>query len=216
MKGVLICGAVAAVLLLLVPAVFAAEGAGGVASAPSRPEIIYVADFDIDLGDAGQDRGLLGNVRKLREDDPEARAARLVEVLSTSLADELQRRSVPAERLHPGRRAPARGWLVRGEFLEVDEGNRVRRAMIGFGAGKTDMQVEVELIDLRTGGDRPFAVFGTDSKSGRGPGAIVMMNPYAAAAKFVLSKRAPDRDIQKTARDIAEVIVRYIDDAGRR
>jgi hypothetical protein len=35
-----------------------------------------------------------------------------------------------------------------------------------------------------------------------------MMNPYAAAAKFVLSKRASEKDVKKTAREIADVIAK--------
>ena len=41
------------------------------------------------------------------------------------------------------------------------------------------------------------------------PGALVMMNPYVAAAKFVLQKNATKRDIKRTAEEIAEQIVRY-------
>ena len=35
------------------------------------------------------------------------------------------------------------------------------------------------------------------------------MNPYVAAAKFVLQKNATERDINKTAEQIAEQIVKY-------
>jgi hypothetical protein len=35
------------------------------------------------------------------------------------------------------------------------------------------------------------------------------MNPYVAAAKFVLQKNATERDIKKTAEQIAEQIVKY-------
>ena len=41
------------------------------------------------------------------------------------------------------------------------------------------------------------------------PGALVMMNPYVAAAKFVLQKNATERDIKRTAEEIAEQFVRY-------
>jgi hypothetical protein len=185
-------------------------------SAPSRmPAMIYVTDFEIDTSDVTQDRRLLPRPRVLQQDTG-AKAGKLVEMLSSSLTRELQNKSIPAEKLYPGQTVPDKGWLIKGQFLEVGEGNRLRRAMIGFGAGATDMQVEVAVIDLGSGQNEPFMVFGTDSKSGRGPGAIVMMNPYAAAAKFVLSKRASDKDVRKTARGIADVIRKYIEDNGVR
>jgi hypothetical protein len=54
-----------------------------------------------------------------------------------------------------------------------------------------------------------FAVFGTAKDPNRIPGALVTMNPYVAAAKFVLQKNATERDINKTAEQIADRIVRY-------
>jgi hypothetical protein len=105
---------------------------------------------------------------------------------------------------------------VEGEFLEADEGNRLRRAAVGFGAGATNMQVEVAVIDLSSGSKDPFVVFGTDSQSGRGPGAVVFFNPYVAAAKFVLSKRAPEKDVSKTARQIADALAECIQQSAAR
>lgn len=176
--------------------------------------IIYVTDFALDAGDVSQDRSrilprpgrLLGNSAPKPEE--------LVETLSDSLVKELQGKSIQARRLYPGQPVPPSGWVISGQFLEVGEGNRLRRAAIGFGAGASEMQVEVTVADLTRGAGEPFLVFGTDNKSGRGPGAVVMMNPYAAAAKFVLSKKATSKDIRKTAKDIASVIAQYMEDTG--
>ena len=55
----------------------------------------------------------------------------------------------------------ARGCLARGIFTEVEEGNRLRRAVIGFGQGKTDLQVFVSLDDLKCGVPKPFYEFDT-------------------------------------------------------
>jgi hypothetical protein len=180
-------------------------------SASGVPEVVYVTDFDIDANDIGQGDRLLNRPR-LRQQDQGSKASRFVELLADSLTGELQKRSVPAARFYPGQSIPNKGWLIKGEFLEVDEGNRLRRAVIGFGAGQTDMQIEVRIVDLSSGSREPFMVFGTKSATGKMPGAIVTMNPYVAAAKFVLSKRAPERDVAKTARQIAEVLVQIMND----
>ncbi|MGA2403627.1 MAG: DUF4410 domain-containing protein [Syntrophobacteraceae bacterium] len=189
--------------------------ADGPSSRPEKPQVIYVTDFAIDTSDITQDRRLLNRPGRMQE-DPEAKAQRLVELLSDSLTGELQSRSIPAKRLQQGQSIPNRGWLVQGQFLEAGEGNRVKRAMVGFGAGATDMQIEVSVIDLGSKSSEPFIVFGTESKSGRGPGAVVMWNPYAAAAKFVLSKRAPERDVRKTALQIADVLAKLVEEGGTR
>ena len=38
------------------------------------------------------------------------------------------------------------------------------------------------------------------------PGAIVKLNPYVAAAKFVMSRNATERDVKQTASAIAKAI----------
>lgn len=58
---------------------------------------------------------------------------------------------------------------MRGVFTEVDEGDRLRRATIGFGAGKTDLQVLVSLDNLAGGVPKPFYELETKSASGKQP-----------------------------------------------
>jgi hypothetical protein len=53
-------------------------------------------------------------------------------------------------------------------------------------------------------------VFGTAKEPNRIPGAVVAMNPYVAAAKFVLQQNATERDIKRTAEQIAEQILKYV------
>ena len=51
---------------------------------------------------------------------------------------------------------------MQGYFTEVDEGNRLKRAGIGFGRGSTSMYLQIDISDL-VGSDphAAFAVFGT-------------------------------------------------------
>ena len=141
--------ALAAALFLLIAqgGTQTTDKAGGPSSRPARPEVIYIADFALDASDITQEGRILNRPRRM-EDDPETKARNLVELLSNSLVAELQDRSIPAKRLNQGRNMPTKGWLVQGEFLEAAQGNRAKRAMVGFGAGATDMQIEVAVVDL--------------------------------------------------------------------
>ena len=58
---------------------------------------------------------------------------------------------------------------------------------------------------------RPVAGLPADQAPGRGqmPGAAVTMNPYVAAAKFVLGKQATERDVQAMGKEIAKQIADY-------
>ena len=116
---------------------------------------------------------------------------------------------IPAERLPAGAPIPDAGWLVKGQFTSVDPGNRAQRAVIGFGAGEATAEVDVDVDRLTPSGPVPFVRFGTKSDSGHAPGAAVTMNPYVAAAKFVIGKNATRRDIQDMGDQIAKQIVKY-------
>jgi hypothetical protein len=207
------------------PARGAAQAVGSAASSvqpESPPQVIWVSDFDLDSADMKGQQGVLGSEGPLAERRQHMRealgrrptAAGLVDELSRSLTEDLKNQSLPAKRLVPGQPMPTYGWVIRGQFLEVDEGNRVRRAVIGFGSGATSMEIEVLVTDLETNPSSPFLLVGTQADSGKMPGAIVTMNPYVAAAKFVMAKNASEKDVRATARKIAAEIVTYMKGHG--
>jgi hypothetical protein len=148
--------------------------------------------------------------RLSQRDDPEQKAAKLVEVMSASLQEKFTGKGVEARRVVTGAPLPGDGWLIRGVFTEIDEGSRIKRATIGFGSGATSMEVYVTVSDLAKNADAPFLVFGTEKDPGKMPGAVVTMNPYVAAAKFVMEKNASEKDVKKTAAQIVEEVVKYM------
>jgi hypothetical protein len=186
------------------------------------PEVIYVADFAIDTAEIKEDSGILreggllpgSRVQRLnplhRQGSPEATAKKLVNLLGDSLTHDLKNYGLPARRLLPGQQPLGKGWMITGEFLEVDEGNRLRRAVIGFGYGASEMQIEVSVAGMGARAGSPFLVLGAATGSGHRPGAAVFPNPYVAAAKFVLSKNASDKDVTTAASNIASEIVTYM------
>jgi hypothetical protein len=181
------------------------------ASVPAGvPGVIYVQDFDVDVAEQppeqreGPVRSVLGAMRGETQDSA-AKAHQLVSLMSQSIVDDLDDKGLHAQRLFPGDAPPRTGWLVRGVVTELDEGNQLRKAVVGFGAGESELQLYVNLIDLAKDRDKPFYGFAASNNSGKMPGAaVVKMNPYAAAAKFVMSRHADEREVRNTAATIAE------------
>lgn len=174
-----------------------------------RPGIIYVSDFDVQP-DAISSESFFSRfpLHAMRE---RSQANSLIDVMGDSLVKELQKKGLEAHRLPPGAPLPNQGWLVRGAFLRIDEGNRVRRAVIGFGAGHTDLQVAARVDDLAAGkAPAPLYRMETAAESGKGPGAILTLNPYAAALKFVLSGRDLGEQTKKTASRIADEVLAHV------
>ncbi len=187
----------------------------------AAPATIYIQDFDLGYETAGQDDGeqrrpILGRVlpRLSQRNDPAQKAKQLVELLSESLVKGFAARGTDARRYIPGTPLPDDGWLIRGVFTEIDQGKRAVRATIGFGAGASDMELCVSVSDLAVNPAAPFLVFGTEKEPGRMPGAVVTMNPYVAAAKFVMGRNASKKDVEKTASQIVEQIAGYMKGLG--
>jgi hypothetical protein len=181
-----------------------------------EPKRVYVQDFKLDVAATQQVSDPIQRPRILREmltGDPAARAKNIVDQMASSLVKDLHAAGVPAQRLEAGAPLPKDGWLVRGVFTEVTSGGTPRRAIVGFGAGASDMEVQVGVNDLANDPEQSFAVFGTITDPSRLPGGVVTRNPYVVAAKFVLEKDAPKRDIEHTAQAIADELIKFRDEA---
>lgn len=214
---------------LILPALLGGCGSAKVktdrelANAPApRPTVVYVTDFELDVANVHAERGILppppplpglGDVLpKLpgTPREPASRARDVVELMSKSLVKDLDDKGLVTRRLARGESLPAHGWLVRGVFTNVQEGNQLRRAVIGFGAGSTDLQVLVTIDDLANGAPKPLYEVQTSADSGKLPGAVITLNPYVAAARFVLAGGDLDRNVKQTATQIAEQTARRV------
>lgn len=179
---------------------------------------IYVSDFELDAQDvqvdqgsaAGQRRpGVLERPQKKEQQNPETQKKKLVDTLSQSIVADLQKAGYKAQRLMPRDATPEVGALVHGVFTQADEGNRLHRALIGFGSGQATMQLFVTVTDLASP-QKPLYEASEKGASKDRPGAAISMNPYLAAAKFVMEKNAPEKAIKSTAAIISKDIVLHL------
>lgn len=192
-------------------------------SVPVAPGVVYVADFDLQVANIQTDSGRpmvlesrgIPEVRPNRRrvtgtKDRDALARELVDGLATSLVQALGRSGVDARRIASNTEFPKSGWLVRGVFLEVDEGNRLRRAVVGFGSGKTELQVQATVDRLTNGPPRPYYQLSSQAASKSSPGAVVLLNPVMAAVRFSRADGDLHRNVQETADQLASGVVELI------
>lgn len=195
----------------------------GYAKAQDSNLVVYVADFDLDTANIKTDKaappappkapGLLGKVLPPppgAKKDPQDLARELVDSMSTSIVKDLTNAGLTARRLSTGEPLPAAGWLVRGVFTNVNQGNQLERAVVGFGKGKTDLQVLVDIADLAQSAPAQFhEVKAPASISGKAPGAAPMIerHPAAVAVKFVIAGKDLDKNVRQTAAQIAREVV---------
>jgi hypothetical protein len=58
--------------------------------------------------------------------------------------------------------------------------------------------------------DQPLYNVAESGDSGKKMGAVITMNPYVAAAKFVMEKNAPEKTVKKTASEISAEIIKRL------
>lgn len=71
--------------------------------------------------------------------------------------------------------------LITGYFVDIDEGNRLRRTVIGLGMGKSSLDSKVRVLAPSPSGYKELIAFDAHADSGDMPGAAVM-GPAGAAA----------------------------------
>jgi uncharacterized protein DUF4410 len=103
-----------------------------------RPTTIYVSDFAFNPADfapsgPGVLKGVIGNIRG-QDSTPEGQARAIVDQMGDAIVENLQSKGLRATRVRPGAK-PASGWVVRGSFSTVSQGNRTLKTAVGFGAG---------------------------------------------------------------------------------
>jgi hypothetical protein len=198
--------------LLAMPAVSSCT----IAAPVTTSNLVYVSDFDLEAAQVQQSGPdsvpkavplweRLGYGRPRIPRTPEQQARALVDLMSQSLLDDLRKAGIPAQRLPPGAPLPSSGWLVRGAFLAVDAGGRLRQA-VGLGAGSTQIEVVAAVDQPRAGAPQPLYTIDTTTESGKFPGAVVTLNPDIALGRFVLTRRDLGRNVTEAADDIADQV----------
>jgi Domain of unknown function (DUF4410) len=96
--------------------------------------------------------------------------------LGAEIAGELVRGirelGLPAREVKTGNQ-PARGDLmIRGAFVSIKEGSRIKRVLLGFGAGAGELKTLVEIYEMTAEGPRPLVSEEIRAKGGKMPGML--------------------------------------------
>ena len=152
-----------------------------------RPGRVLVYDFSVTAADVSENQGFFAAVRNSLSDTTEnERVVTISEEVRTRMAEELvagiRDLGLPAQRAPRGTPIPSDALAVAGLFLNVNEGNRLQRTVIGLGAGQSRVDTEVEVYAPGPGGLTKLLEFTTHADSGSTPGALITGGAGAAAS----------------------------------
>jgi hypothetical protein len=116
---------------------------------------------------------------------------------------------------------------IEGQFVSIDEGSRVKRMMVGFGAGTSEIRTLVQVYETADESRRLVEDFYTTVKSSRKPGMGPMAGAGAAAGRAastaaasagvgVLSARSQtvEADAKAAAAEIAKELAKFFAEQG--
>jgi hypothetical protein len=176
------------------------------------PDKVYVEVFSTAKGEFNVDRDGAELVAFKKD---------LQAMMVTGITVDLSKRlitAVPEGRIDFAKHENA--WLIRGEFVKVNQGSRLLRGAIGFGAGGTKLETRVQVYDLLSGAKEPFLTFSTTGGSNAEPGGIssIALDPLTLAIEAAAGSgnvaHGVTEDTKRTAREITAELSDYMYRAG--
>ncbi|HLK12117.1 MAG TPA: DUF4410 domain-containing protein [Candidatus Binatia bacterium] len=150
------------------------------------PGIVLVYPFGVNLNEVVENQAIFQKVIDASQGTTQTeRSEQIAHAVADRMADELVARitdmGLPAQRATRDIYIPPNALAITGHFIDVNEGNRLRRLVIGFGAGQSTVDTQVRVLERSTGVWHTVLEFTTHADSGAMPGAAVTMGAGAAA-----------------------------------
>jgi len=109
-------------------------------------------------------------------------------------------------------------WLMTSRFDRVNQGSRLLRSFVGFGAGGTKLEMSVVVYDLSGKPPRPFLLIQTTGGSNASPGAIGTATYFATGVTALFSlgnlfegtRSGLTFDTLRSAREITAALSEYL------
>jgi hypothetical protein len=164
-----------------------APGTNAMPATSNRPSTIYVYPFAASTSDVTLNQGFLQKTYTQLTDSNQNQsqldlAHQTASVLADSIVQQLQNLGFTASRVARGTQVSGDNILiVDGEFLDINQGNQLRRMVIGLGAGEATLDSQVQVYQMANGANQQIMEFNVNANSGQMPGAAFTAPAGAAA-----------------------------------
>ncbi len=156
----------------------------------AKPARIVVSDFAATPQDVPNDSALAGlyATRETPQSEEEIALGReLGALVAKELVEELNDRGIQAVRAASGAQPALGDGVIKGAFVAVDEGSRLKRMLIGFGSGAAELRTLVEGYQQQEDGLQPLGSAEIEAGGGQMPGVLAPIGIGAAAGRAATS-----------------------------
>jgi hypothetical protein len=160
------------------------------ATALPKPARVIVYDFATSPDEIEPDNPIADQYerRSTAQTPEDKRLGRMLsDQVAQQLVHELGERGIGAVRANQAGALTPNDYLIKGEFVSIVEGNRMRRMLIGFGAGSSELQSLVQIYLVTSDGVHRVSEVEVTSKGSKMPGMLVPIGVGAAAGSVVKS-----------------------------
>ncbi len=195
----------------------------------AKPARVVVYDFSATPQDVPADSVLAGQFaqREAPQSEEEIALGRdLGARVAKRLVENLNALGIVAERAADGAVPQLGDGVIRGAFVSIDQGSRVKRMLIGFGAGAAELRTVVEGYQLRQTGLYPLGSAEIAAGGGKMPGVLVPVGVGAAAGRAATSaviagganlvQEIGPETIESASLRTAEEIAKIVEEAYRK
>lgn len=149
-----------------------------------RPNRILVYNFIANAADLDPETAAAGNYASPGEESPQdlQEGRKLGAEVATRLVAQINDMGLTAVVGNDAPAPQAGDLVIRGHFLSIDDGDRAKRMMIGFGSGKAELKTVVDSYVMAPEGLRKIGDGTVDSAGGKSPGLAVPILVTAATA----------------------------------
>jgi hypothetical protein len=198
----------------------------------ARPNRVLVYDFAVSPDDVSLNSAIGTKLANLVKGSPkneeQLKVGRAVaKALSEGLVKEIQDLGLPAERATVVEPLVSKTLAIEGQFLSINEGNRLRRMVIGFGVGGTEVKTQVQVSLGTDSGRQLVQEFETAAQSSKKPGMGPMVGVGAAASTAGTAaavsggvgvatefNQTVEGDAKRTAKEVAKTLSRFFFSQG--
>jgi hypothetical protein len=186
-----------------------------------RPSRLLIYDFAVSEAEVKEYQGIMRQQPTIKDAGERQRilARDVQEAVAAELIDGLHGLGFTVERVSRGAIPTGNDLLIDGQFIDVDEGNRLHRVVLGFGSGASRVDTQVQVYQGE--GRRKLLEFETHSDSGQLPGAAPMLGASAVAQggvsagavvanAAVTGAKVYKSDVERMSANSADQVVRYL------
>jgi hypothetical protein len=194
-----------------------------------RPQVVLVYPFAVDPAEVQLPSGVLARLNSEGQ-DPVAERVTIADsvrsIITNTLVDAFTRMGLPARAAYPGEAPPPGAVFVQGQITRINAGNSTRRAVIGFGAGESQIEAGVNVARALPGGlVRPLESYSADATSGRTPGLalgaasaaaghVAMAVAGSAAGTAARSRTGLDQEAENLGKNVATDVGQFFASEG--